>query len=231
VFCRALAKVVAKVWLLQAYFATKKARLFNAAVRPAKLKSYAGAGRTAYLVILFRCYPNPHKRYELEGYLVARELGASETRVDMAVLKEGQPICLIQLKAAYSFNAANYKYNYVDRNKKRLNGKEAFEALVADDEYKMRQHAAEHTAMYWLLLITHPDGCFEPSYERVVKYRREINAALNTTYRTAAQVRAKAEENMRDVYNSRNVIHAGRVIGGTVFGRGIEVLFWLVKTS
>jgi hypothetical protein len=44
---------------LQAYFATKKARLFNAAVRPAKLKSYAGAGRTAYLVILFRCYPNP----------------------------------------------------------------------------------------------------------------------------------------------------------------------------
>ena len=59
VFCRALAKVVAKVWLLQAYFATKKARLFNAAVRPAKLKSYAGAGRTAYLVILFRYYPNP----------------------------------------------------------------------------------------------------------------------------------------------------------------------------
>jgi len=64
-----------------------------------------------------------------------------------------------------------------------------------------------------------------------VKYRREINAGLNTTYRTAAQVRAKAEENMRDVYNSRNVIHTGCVTGGTVFGRGIEVLFWLVKTS
>ncbi len=42
----------------------------------------------------------------------------------------------------------------------------------------MRQHAAEHTAMYWLLLATHPDGCFEPSYERVVKYRKEIKALL-----------------------------------------------------
>ena len=166
-----------------------------------------------------------HKRFESEGYLVTRELGAMSTRIDMAVPNhKGQPICMIQLKAAYSFNAANYKYNY-----RGLNGKEAFEALVADDEYKMRQHAAEH--MYWLLLITHPDGCFEPNYERVVKYRREINAGLNTTYRTAAQVRAKAEENMRDVYNSRNVIHTGCVTGGTVFGRGIEVLFWLVKTS
>ncbi len=34
-----------------------------------------------------------HKRYESEGYLVAREL---KPRIDMAVLNyEGQPICLI----------------------------------------------------------------------------------------------------------------------------------------
>ena len=40
----------------------------TAAVRPAKLKSYAGAGRTAYLVILFRCYPNPdYRTFRVDG--------------------------------------------------------------------------------------------------------------------------------------------------------------------
>jgi hypothetical protein len=165
-----------------------------------------------------------HKRYESKGCLVAREF--KNPRIDMAVLNPGgQPICLIQLKAVYSFNAACYKYNYKDRKGKQRKDKEAFEAIMADDEFKMRQHAeckmrqhaAEHN--YWLLLATHPDGSFESSYEPVVKYCEKINEALER-YRTAAQVRAKAEENMRDLFNSRKVLHAGCVLGGEAFGRG-----------
>ena len=50
-----------------------------------------------------------HKRYEAEGYLVAREW----KRIDMAILNhEGEPLILIELKAMYTFDAIDRAEHY-----------------------------------------------------------------------------------------------------------------------
>jgi hypothetical protein len=152
-----------------------------------------------------------HRRYEAEGYFVAREW----KRIDMAVLNhEGQPVCLIELKAMYTFDALT-KPMY-------------FASLLSNDEIKARRSASANTAVYSLLLATHVSDHFDRRYEGIVKYLPGIRKALNR-HKTAAKVRELAEKTMRQTFSMRNVIREGHVLGGRVLGTEVTVLFWLVR--
>jgi hypothetical protein len=80
-----------------------------------------------------------HKRYEADGYVVAREWN----HIDLAVLSPtGLPICLVELKMMFALNAIKptKKYN--------------FEDFTRADMVKARRYAHNQTAVYSLLLVT-----------------------------------------------------------------------------
>src|SRR4051812_23233142 len=78
-----------------------------------------------------------HQSYEPSGLVVSREWN----RIDLAVLDAaGSPVCLIELKAMYTFDAfKNLRF---------------FTNATSADELKAQQHAGEGTAVYSLLLVT-----------------------------------------------------------------------------
>jgi hypothetical protein len=117
-----------------------------------------------------------HKRYEADGYIVAREWKPREDldpedkkrRIDIAVLSpNGRPICLVQLKMMFAFDALEKTKRY------------DFEKLTLDDMGFALKYADQQTAVYALLLVAHQNKSFDERYKFIEKYKK-IESVLPT---------------------------------------------------
>ena len=154
-----------------------------------------------------------HQTYESGGFVVAREWN----RIDLAVLSSnGSPICLIELKAMYTFDAfMNLAF---------------FTNATSEDEVKARKLAEPKTSVYSLLVVTHLDGKVPACFMKPVKYSVPINNAI-VHHGSAANVRTKAESAINGDLVNRQIVATGEVSGGKAFGLEVAILFWLVRND
>jgi hypothetical protein len=153
-----------------------------------------------------------HRQFEPHGVLVAREW----RRTDLAMLTpDGNPICLVELKAMYTFDAFGENLYFFTR------------AMTADEQ-KARLLAARDTLVYTLLLATHLDGSVEPRFSGIVKYDRGINRGV-AAHGSAQALQEVAVQNVRSALAERDVVAEGTLPGGEAFGRRVDVLYWLVR--
>ena len=148
-------------------------------------------------------------------YIVARDW----RRTDLAILKEEIPQVLIELKAMYAFDAALDQENISN----------FCDALDAD-EAKAKMLADKSTEIYTVLLATHPLTEVPKTYDRIVKYRNYINK----TYRLFAkhdEIASLAIDAVDRKLSGKNIVAKGSIKGGSAFGIGTDVLYWLVKAS
>lgn len=154
-----------------------------------------------------------HQDYAPAGCIVAREWN----RIDLAVLaSDGSPLCLVELKAMYTFDAMGNLRFFTD--------------ATTADEQKARQKAGEATSVFSLLLVTHLDRLVPEAYLKPVKYSGGINRAL-LRWGDAHAVRAKASAEIEGGLAGRCVVARGHVEGGAAFGIGVSVLYWLVRNE
>lgn len=154
-----------------------------------------------------------HKKYESAGYIIAREWD----RIDLAIVdQQGGPVCFVELKAMYTFDALKNPRKFLD-------------ATLADEE-KARELAGPQTSVYSLLLATHLNGAIEPSFGKAIKYSAGINRAI-LSHQGADRVRERAFESVNERLASRMVVSQGEINGGSAFGLGVSVLYWLVRNE
>ena len=155
-----------------------------------------------------------HRDYSDAGYLVAREWGERD-RVDLVMVAPttGRPEILIDVKAAYTFDASRASPWFVRE--------------ISDDLVKARRVGGPETDVYALLLVTHVAGRIEPRYEKVIKYAAGINRAIERL-RSHEHVLAAAEQNLANIYGSRIVDH-GKGGTGEVFGLAVSLFYWLIR--
>ncbi|UVF22756.1 hypothetical protein HPT29_027425 (plasmid) [Microvirga terrae] len=154
-----------------------------------------------------------HRELAPSGLIVAREW----SHIDLAiVLSTGQPAAFLEAKAMYTFDA--------------LKNPSHFTSATSADEKKAKALAGPDTAVYSLLLATHLDQPVLAPNLKVVKYSAGINRALQT-HQTGDKVRAKAIEAIGQELAHRHVVKTGEISGGTAFGIGVSVLYWLVRND
>lgn len=153
-----------------------------------------------------------HQDYD-PHFVVAREWH----RIDLAVLDpDGTPAGLVELKAMYTFDAFGALKHYTH-------------ATTADEEKALRL-AHHHTSVYSLLLATHLDRMVPAKLARAVKYSAGINRAI-VSRGDAAAVHKEAISAISQGLTGRSVVSQGEINGGSAFGIGVSVLYWLVKNG
>lgn len=154
--------------------------------------------------LAFRLY----RRFGAGGDLVAREW----RRRDLAVLRNGVPTLLVEVKAMYSFDA----------------GKTAslrqFREAVRNDCRKALRQAVAGTEVYALLLVTHPKANCGSALEGVVKYRRGIERAAA---HGIPEVREEARRAIAKAFAGEPVALHDTLAAGTAFGVPVCIDYWL----
>ena len=138
-------------------------------------------------------------------------------RTDIAILKEANPVALIELKAMYTFDAA--------LDKDEISG---FIEKMEKDEIKAKKLTNQHTQIYTVLLATHPKSIIPIELDGIVKYRAGINRAIKT-FDSATNVQEIAKEAVYNKFKNKNTIASGIISGGSAFNIGTEVLYWINK--
>jgi hypothetical protein len=152
-----------------------------------------------------------HQILSPTGLLVTREWN----RIDLAVLdKSSRPLCLIELKAMYTFDAGL-------RVSK-------FTSATSADEQKAIALALPITDVYSLLLATHTSSEVDVPFRKAVKYSSGINSAIRLNGGSEA-VHSIAVREVNSSLANRAVVAHGSIDGGQVFGIGVTVLYWLVQ--
>jgi hypothetical protein len=154
-----------------------------------------------------------HKKYQAEGCIVAREWD----RIDLAVVDQRRgPLCFVELKAMYTFDAIKNPQKFTD--------------ATSADEKKARALAGPETSVYSLLLATHLNGAIDPPFGKAIKYSAGINRAI-LSHQGANRVRERAFESINERLATRMVVSHGEIDGGSAFGLGVSVLYWLVRNE
>ncbi|MGW7052930.1 hypothetical protein [Streptomyces sp. NPDC054887] len=141
-------------------------------------------------------------------------------RTDLAVLDEAshEPLALLELKAAYTFDFARKQQATVEK----------YSRYMADDLAKASTVSAGRGQVYGLLLLTHPTSA--PSQPTpVVKYGLDISRSL-------AQLRANdlsltARQNARLILQAHGHVTDGTIRAGTAFGTDVDINYLLVSTD
>jgi hypothetical protein len=176
--------------------------------RPNEL-AYLAATSKIELPIRDKLAFNLHRQYEAAGFLVARE----RRRVDIAVVDhDNNAICLVELKAMYTFDALKDPTNYIKK--------------TLADELKASGKANGRTSVYSLLLATHIGESIKRHHMKVFKYSHPVNA---TFLKHPDGGEAKAVEVVDDSLAGRKVVTKGVFSGGHAFGQRVSVHYWLVK--
>jgi len=152
-----------------------------------------------------------HRRLHPSRAVVAREW----RRTDLAVLTQGVPVLLLELKAMYTLDGISSV------------AMRRFTGLVRHDIRKARRFAGPTTELYALLLVTHSEGTLEPRVEGVVKYRARINAALDRLG-TPAAVRRVSSRNTDVSLRALGPLTRGSIKAGRAFGVPVLIDYWLI---
>ena len=153
------------------------------------------------------------KEFKETNTVVSREW----KRTDLALLENGSPSALIELKAMYSFDAA-LKPNDIA----------GFTDAMSRDEEKAKQLAEKNTEIYTVLLATHPEKNIDSSLSGIVKYDNGINKAIKLL-KSSNAVKDKAIKAVNLNMNKRNIILQGELNAGNAFGIDTVILYWIVK--
>lgn len=138
-------------------------------------------------------------------------------RTDLAILENGNPLALIELKAMYTFDAA------LDPE-----GIRGFCDAMDDDITKASHLADKSTDIYTVLLATHPKQKIEEKLEGVVKYMSSINRAIEL-YGSEEAVAEQAIDAVNKRLKNNNIISSGVLSGGEAFTVPTDVYYWLVR--
>lgn len=146
-------------------------------------------------------------------FIISREW----KRTDIAIIKKGSPIVLIEIKALYTFDAINVEGYY----KKQIN------YLQADEE-KASKLASKDTDIYTVLFVTHPVSSIPYHLEGVAKYHPGINGAFNK-HQNANNIKKVAVERIKAELKGKNLIAEGILKAGSAFGIEIEIIYWILR--
>jgi hypothetical protein len=147
-----------------------------------------------------------------ETFVVAREW----KRRDLAILKEGRPVLVLELKASYSYSAA-----------KDPSERSEYFVRLQNDLDKARSTLGDGPEIYALLLVTHPMGEIDGAYRDVVKYLRGITGAVKKL-RSAEAVRNASSDALSALFHCIAPVERGEWNGGSAFGTSVAIDYWLV---
>lgn len=154
-----------------------------------------------------------HELYKKLGMepQVAREW----RKTDIAILGNGSPITLIELKAMFTAELTTDigLRDYVER--------------VEKDLLKARSLTASGE-VYAILLATHPTSRYPNHLKGVAKYYFGVNRAFTSNNEDQSEIRAKADERLRRKIGDNRIADFGSLDGGKAFGVGVDVLYWLI---
>ena len=146
-------------------------------------------------------------------YHVAREW----KRTDLAILNNSTPEVLIELKAMYTLDAINKPIG--------ING---YIEQMNNDAVKAKLLAVNNSAVYTVLLATHPKQPYPYELEGVLKYLKQVNKCFNVHY-YEGKIKMKATQAVNDNLQHKHVVTSGTINAGVAFGIEFEVLYWVVK--
>jgi len=157
------------------------------------------------------------------GYVLYKNLADSNfsvsrewKRTDIAILENGNPKILIEIKTLYTFDAISSRGYYA----------RAID-LLQEDENKALKLANVNTKIYTVLFVTHPLVSIPTGFENIVKYTPGINGALSKLG-SADAVAGIAQYRIREKLRGKYIVSKGVLPGGNVFGVGVDVLYWIV---
>ncbi len=145
-------------------------------------------------------------------FIVSREW----KRTDIAIIRKGKPVTLIEIKALYTFDAISSKGNY----KKRI-------CYLKDDEKKASRLAFKDTEIYTVLFATHPLASVPRKLEGVIKYVPGINRAF-IKHQNANSIKKIAVNKINEEFKGKNLIAKGTLKAGSAFGIQTEVIYWIL---
>jgi len=158
------------------------------------------------------------------GYALFRKLAGSKyvvsrewKRTDLAIIENGNPKVLIEIKALYTFDAVSSKGNYV-----KTIGK------LQEDEDKALKLANADTKVYTVLFATHPLVAIPIGYKSTVKYIPGINGALSKLGSEDAVAKI-ARHRIEEEFKGKRIVSKGVLSGGSAFGIGVDVMYWIMR--
>jgi len=156
--------------------------------------------------------------WQLQKYLSGLDVVREWNRTDIAILREEEPLALIELKAMYAFDAMNGHL-----------GK--FFKAVKSDEEKACVLAGKTATVYTVLLSSNPlidDTIQLPSF---IKYRDGIRRALRNN--DAATISAVTDSKVRNMFLGAGervlVCYNSIEDSGGYFGIAYEVQSWVFR--
>jgi hypothetical protein len=155
--------------------------------------------------LAFRLY----RRLGADGAMVAREW----RRTDLALLRNGAPELLLEVKAMYSFDAVGHAA-----------GLRHFRSAIAGDCDKALRHAVSGAEVYALLLVTHPQANCGPELDGVIKYRRAIERAARAGIPV---VRENARRAIATAFADQPLADHDALAAGVAFGIPVSIDYWL----
>jgi len=158
------------------------------------------------------------------GYVLFKKLAGSKyivsrewKRTDLAIIEDGKPKVLIEIKAIYTFDAA-FEGGFYTR---------AIDYLQKDEDKALKLASAD-TEIYTVLFATHPLAKIPVELEGIVKFRAGINRALNEQ-NSADAVAKIARRRIEEKFKGKHIVSKGALPGGSAFGIGVDVMYWMVR--
>jgi hypothetical protein len=142
-------------------------------------------------------------------------------RIDLAILNDGEPLGLIELKACHTSGMLVNGAGWIGHVRTDLDGAAG----------KARLPAGHRVPIYGLLLLTHLDRQVPIEFHPAVKYWREINLYIENW--TAEDVKRRAINSAEESFLGEGwqIAVRGQVDGGQVYGIGVSVIYWLVRVA
>ncbi|MFZ3497180.1 hypothetical protein ACODT5_28820 [Streptomyces sp. 5.8] len=158
----------------------------------------------------------------LPDHVAAREWATNgkRARTDLAILDKAshKPLALIELKACYTFDFADPAQKSVGDYRRR----------IADDLAKAREAGDADTALFGLLLMTHP--AIPPQQTTsVVKYGPDIERSLKA--RSSHSLAAAARHNALTALTPLGKVKDGTLRAGSAFGIDVDISYFLIRAG
>jgi len=133
---------------------------------------------------------------------------------DLVLLYKLQPVCIVELKAMYTFDAI---YN---PNK--------FIKWMREDINKARKESTRETEIYSVILAVHPHAEIPEESQGVVKFYKGINRAFHKNSNSSSAIKTRARNNFEDQFKRCPKLHyGGEIHAGSAFKIGVDILYWI----
>jgi hypothetical protein len=163
-----------------------------------------------------------HRKLYSQNLLVSREW----QRADVAVLENGKPIAIFELKAMFTFDATDAGSD--------VNG---YPNLMIEDLRKIRNRAkiqelaTDDMDLYSVLLATHSLKKIDESLSGTVlpsDYADGVNKAFNL-YETPEEILSTCANNIANFFESKSTrVTQGDINAGKCFGIEVRIPFWII---